>query len=354
MPDSGNRNAGTIDRRHGSGPGPDRPNESAGDRRPGFLWRTPVTAPTTSTGVSRTGPDAGARSTRTVLLAALAGAAMAILWSPHLVDRVIAEGMAGPILGPDLAEFPLVGAGSALLFALVTGAAGMFTACNVAVFSALAPVTSGVGGRAAALRAVVALVAGAVLVGGLYGAIGVHLGDVSAQLSSERLGDAETGLPVRMIQAAIVFGLVGAIMLWRGLAYAELVRNPLAGLFARRPWTEQALLGGLVGVFLVGRPYPPFRHLYAYAASTGDSLLGFATFALQSLGNVVGVVLLYALVLAVSRGRVTAWMNRVPGRAARVAAASFVVVGAFLIVYWAVRLPARAGVMWWPVMPWNA
>jgi hypothetical protein len=292
-------------------------------------------------------PDTGTgRMARVVVVAGILGVVMAVLWSPALVDEVIAEGLAGPILGPDLAEAPLVGAGSALVFALVTGAAGMFTACNVAVFSALAPVAARGGGRAAAVWPVVALVAGAVVVGGLYGAAGVHLGDVSAQLSPDRLD--------RLTQAAVVFGLLGAIMLWRGLAYAGYVRNPLAGLFARRPWTEQAMLGGLVGLFLVGRPYPPFRHLYSYAVETGDPLLGFATFALQSLGNVVGVVLIYALILTVTRGRVTAWMNGVPGRAARIAAASFVLVGAFLIVYWVVRLPARAGVMWWPVMPWNA
>lgn len=311
---------------------------------------TPTTPRTPADPAVTTGPIARAagadRMLRTVVVAGGLGVLMAILWSPELVDRVIAEGLAGPILGPDLAGAPLVGAGSALVFALVTGTAGMFTACNVAVFSALAPVTAGRGGRAAVVRSVAALVAGAVLVGGLYGAVGVHLGDVSAQLSPDRMD--------RLSQAAVVFGLVGAIMLWRGLAHAGFVGNPLAGVFARRPWTEQALLGGLVGLFLVGRPYPPFRHLYAYAAETGDSLLGFATFALQSLGNVVGVVLLYALVLAVTRGRVTSWMNRVPGRAARVAAASFVLVGVFLIVYWVVRLPARAGVMWWPVMPWNA
>ena len=143
-------------------------------------------------------------------------------------------------------------------------------------------------------------------------------------------------------------------MLWRGLSYAGLVRNPLADLFARRPWSETVLLGGLIGAFLIGRPYPPFRHLFAYAAATDDPLIGFATFALQSAGNVLGVVALYLIVLATTRGRFQRWLMSDPGRSDRVATAAFVTVGVFFLVYWSVRLAPRAGLVWWPTMPWNA
>jgi hypothetical protein len=296
------------------------------------------------------------KSTRVVLFSAAAGVVVAVVWSPRFVDTVIAEGIAAPIFGRDLAAVDIGSGGVAMAFAPVTGVAGMFTACNVAVFSALAPMTArSPGGRSwtVLLRPVGQLIAGAVVVAGLFGIIGVYLADASAQLSNARLGDPVYGLPVRLLQAGIVFGVIGAIMLWRGLMYVNLARNPLAGVFARHPWSETVLLGGLTGAFLTGRPYPPFRHLYAYAASTDDPAIGFVTFALQSLGNVLGVVALYLVILTATGGRFQRWLLGRPGRANRVSAAAFVTVGAFLLVYWTVRLAPRAGLVWWPTMPWN-
>ncbi|MFI6027496.1 hypothetical protein [Amycolatopsis magusensis] len=295
---------------------------------------------------------------RLVLLSGLAGVVLAVLWSPHLVDKVIAGGIAGPIFGEDLAGVTISGSGMAIAFAFVTGIAGMFTACNVAVFSALAPLAAQPGDHRsrllAMLRPIGLLLFGAVVVSGLYGAIGVLFSDGMPQLSSARLGDPETGLPVRILQAGIVFGIIGLIMLWRGLSYAGIARNPLAGLFARRPGSELVFLGGLMGAFLIGRPYPPFRKLYEYAASTDNPLLGFLTFALQSAGNIAGVAVLFLIVMLATRGRFQRWLTRSPGRAARVSAAAFILVGTFFVFYWTVKLGYRAGVLWWPNMPYNS
>lgn len=295
---------------------------------------------------------------RYVLPAALAGVVLAMIWSPQLVDDVIAGGIADPFYGDtELDEVPLTGSWVAITFAIVTGVAGMFTACNVAVFCALAPLSAQrqtTGGMLGAMvRPIGWLMLGAVVIAGLYGFLGVLI-DGGAQLSDVRLGDPEEGLKVRSIQSAVVFSLIGAVMVWRGLAYARIARDPLSAALDRKPTAEMLFLGGLIGLFLAGRPYGPFRHMFEYAVNTSDPLLGSATFALQSLGNVLGVVVLFVLVTLLTRGGFQRWMNRVPGRHSRIAAVSFVLVGAFFLMYWGVKLGYRADAIWWPEMPYNA
>ncbi|SNR31595.1 hypothetical protein SAMN06265360_1023 [Haloechinothrix alba] len=312
---------------------------------------------TTTPQPERTRDVRAASPWRVVLCSALAGVVLAVLWSPYLVDHVIAGGIANPVFGGDIREITITGSGMAIAFAFITGMAGMFTACNVAVFSALAPMTAQ---RATArdsvavlLRPVASLLSGAVLVAGLYGAVAVYFSSGMPQLSDARIGDPEAGIPVRLVQAGIVFGVIGVVMLWRGLAYAGIAPNPLAGVFARHSWAEMFFLGGLIGAFLIGRPFPPFRNLFDYAASSNDPLLGFVTFALQSVGNVIGVTVIFVVVVLVTRGRFQRWLVTRPGRPERFAAAAFVVVGTFFVFYWAVKLGYRAGVMWWPTLPYQ-
>jgi hypothetical protein len=290
-------------------------------------------------------------------LSFLGGLSLAVIWSPRLVDRVIAGGIADPIFGGNIGDVDITGSGMAIAFAFVTGVAGMFTACNVAVFSALAPITAHQHTvrkeLAALIRPVGLLVLGAVIVSGLYGVLGVIFSESIPQLSNARIGDPETGLRVRSIQSGVVFSLIGIVMLWRGLAYVRAVRNPLAGVFRRYRWAEMLFLGGLIGAFLIGRPFGPFRNLFGYDASTGNPLLGFTTFALQSVGNILGVAVLLVLITLLTRGRFQRWLLGTPGRADRFSAVAFIVAGTFFVFYWGVKLASRAGVLWWPTMPYS-
>lgn len=61
------------------------------------------------------------------------------MWSARLVDDDIGVNAANGMLGQNAASANLTGTVAGLVFALVTGLAGTFTACNVAVFSAIAP-----------------------------------------------------------------------------------------------------------------------------------------------------------------------------------------------------------------------
>lgn len=297
------------------------------------------------------------RRWRLVAWSAVAGAILAVIWSPRLVDGVIAGSIADPVVGGDAADVAITGSLAAAVFAFITGVGGMFTACNIAVFGALAPMTAqsqSLGTRISGLlRPMAWLALGAIVVAGLYGAIGVYAGESLPQLSNARIGDPETGLRIRSIQSGVVFTLIGLVMIWYGLAAVRLARNPLEGVFRRHQWAELAFIGALVGAFLIGRPFGMFRNLYEYAASTDNPFIGFLTFALQSLGNIVGVAILLVVVTVLTGGRFQRWLVAKPGRAARFTAGAFVLFGTFFVFYWGVKLGYRAGLWWWPTMPYN-
>jgi hypothetical protein len=292
-----------------------------------------------------------------VVYSAIAGVILAVVWSPRLVDGVIAGSIADPVVGGDAADVAIGGSFAAAVFAFITGVGGMFTACNVAVFGAIAPMSAQPGALRAKVAAILKplgwLAAGAVAVAGLYGAIGVMIGENAWQLSNARLGDPQTGVRVRSIQSAVVFTVLGLIMIWYALSTIRLVRNPLAKTFQRFRWAEMAFLGALVGAFLIGRPFGMFRNMYEYAVSTGNPLIGFMTFALQSLGNIAGVAILIVVITLITRGKFQAWLVAKPDRSAKFTASAFVIFGTFFVFYWGVKLGYRAGWLWWPTMPYS-
>jgi len=112
-------------------------------------------------------------------------------------------------------------------------------------------------------------------------------------------------------------------------------------------------LGALVGAFLIGRPYPMFVKLFGWAAETGNPLYGAATFALQSLGNILLVSLLFAILVLGTRGRFLRWLAGNPRRTAMITGALLLGLGVFTVVYWDVRMPSLFGVGWFPTMPYN-
>ncbi|GIE30600.1 hypothetical protein Ait01nite_036450 [Actinoplanes italicus] len=292
------------------------------------------------------------RRTRLVLLSAGAGVLLAILWSFHFVDTVIGENVADTLLGHPAKETALSGAGAALLFSLVSGLAGTFTACNIAMAASLGPLGQaggsvrhdGAGVLRTLARPTGLLLAGMVAVSGTYGFVGVLLGERLPQLSTATVG----GMPVRLIQSAVVFGIIGLVLIWLGLAAIGLVRDP----FAAHPARRVVVFGALAGGFLIGRPYPMFNKLFHWAVDNGNPLFGAAAFVLQSIGNVVLVAVIFALIIMVTRGRAVRWLAD-PRRAAAVTGALLIALGVFTVVYWDLRLPARFGYGWFPMMPYN-
>lgn len=68
------------------------------------------------------------------------GVLVAVLWSFELVDETIGQNVANAVLGYDASGSPIAGSAAGAIFAFVTGLAGTFTACNIAAFSAVAPI----------------------------------------------------------------------------------------------------------------------------------------------------------------------------------------------------------------------
>ncbi len=289
-----------------------------------------------------------------VLLSVLAGAAMAALWSFEFVDKVIGDNVANTLLGHDAKSTAIGGAVAGAVFAFVSGVAGTFTACNIAAFGTLAPMMrEGGTGRSrlgTVLRPLGWLSLGMIVVSGAYGAIGALAGTSLPQLSTGKVGD---DVPVRLLQASVVFGLIGLAFVYLGLVALRLVPDPLAGLSRRYPHAPLVVMGALVGGFLIGRPFPLFHKMFEYAVEQHNPFYGAFVFMLQSLGNIAIMAVLLLLLTYVAGGRLQPWMAANPGRAAAITAVAFIVVGTFTVLYWDLRLPARFGYGWFPTAPWS-
>jgi hypothetical protein len=282
-----------------------------------------------------------------------AGVLLSVLWSYEFVDSVIGDNVANALLGHDAKADAIAGTAAGLLFAFVSGLAGTFTACNIAMAASIGPMAEAGAGdprRAAGpvratVRAVGYLAAGMCTVAAVYGFVGVLLGERLPQLSTEVVGD----MPVRIVQSSVVFGVVGLALTYLGLAALGVLPDP----FARRPQWRVVTLGALIGGFLIGRPYPLFNKLFHWAADTDQPLLGAAAFVLQSLGNIVIVVALFAALVAVTRGGFLRFLTADPRRSAVVAGSMLVALGVFTVVYWDLRVPAIFGFGWFPTMFYN-
>jgi len=297
--------------------------------------------------------ETGAPRTRARIVAgaAAAGVLLSVLWSYEFVDHVIGDNVANTLLGHDAKATAISGTVAGLVFAFVSGLAGTFTACNIAMAASVGPMSqAGAGSKTRAglrglLRPIGLLALGMVVVSFLYGFIGVLLGDRLPQLSTAVAG----GIPVRLIQSMVAFGLIGLAFVWLGLGALGVIRDP----FAQRPAARVVALGALVGGFLIGRPYPLFNKLFHWAAETGNPLYGAGAFVLQSLGNIVLVAALFALIVLLSRGQFVYWLASRPARTAAVTGALLIGLGVFTVVYWDVRLPSMFGYGWFPTMPYN-
>jgi hypothetical protein len=277
------------------------------------------------------------------------GALLAVIWSHHFVDTVISGRIASAALGGDATLGPAAGLSDGLVFAFVTGVAGTFTACNICVFSTVAPLAEE-NVRSGMARPLCFLCLGAVVTSALYGFVGVLLAPVLPQLSK---GLAFGGVyPARLTQASVVFVLVGLVMILWGLVAIGLFWNPFARIAARLPMAGATAMGVLAGSFMVGRPFPLFRTMFEHAAARGDPLYGAAAFVLQMAGNLL-LVVIAVLALASWRGGYIPWqLHRTPLRAQAFAAAGFLAGGVFLVLYWGLRVPAKFGLGWWPELGW--
>ena len=257
------------------------------------------------------------------------------------------------MLGHDANATPIAGVGSGILFAFVTGFAGSFTACNVACFGAVGPLVGTATTRrekfAAATKPIGWMAVGMIPVAATYGAIVGIVGTRMPQFSTK----STKGLSPRSIQSMIAFGTIGLIMLILGLAALGVVADPLARVSRRFENAPLILMGAMIGGFLIGRPYPLFRDMFRSAALHHNPLYGATAFALQSVGNIIVMAILFLALSYGLGGRIQRWLVAKPGRTAVVTAAAFIAAGVFTMVYWDVKVLARSGYGWFPTAPWH-
>jgi hypothetical protein len=308
--------------------------------------------PTTTAAVVTAAPPARPiHRGRVIAWSVAGGVLLAVLWSFELVDSVIGDTVANTVLNHDAKQTAIGGTAAGLLFAFVSGLAGTFTACNIAMAAAVGPMSQAGAGQARRgsaallLRPAAWLALGMVSVSALYGFVGVLLGPRLPQLSTDTAG----GVPVRLIQSSVVFGIIGLALVYLGLA----ALGVLPDLFRTRPVGRVVALGVLIGGFLIGRPYPLFNKLFHWAVDTHNPLYGAAAFVLQSLGNVTVVTIVFALLMLGTRGRFVRWLAGSPRRTTLLTAALLIGLGVFTVVYWDIRLPANFGIGWFPTMPYN-
>jgi hypothetical protein len=297
-------------------------------------------------------PLIGPRRGRIIIGSVIAGLAIAALWSAQLVDDDIGVNTANGLLGQNAAGANLTGTIAGLVFAFVTGLAGTFTACNVAVFSAIAPMLDS-GHRSMASRARLALnplgwlSLGAVGVAAVYGAIGSVVGSKLPQLSTATVGNH---VPVRVLQSITVFGVIGLIMLYLGLGALGMVPDPISRLSVRWAPARQLVMGMLIGGFLIGRPWPLFYKMFQHAAATHNAAFGAGALALVAIGNMLVMGILFVLLALSGLPR---WLRARANRATAVTAVALLVGGSFTVAYWCLRVPTNFGFGWFPIVSWH-
>src|SRR6202023_2828424 len=128
------------------------------------------------------------------------------------------------------------------------------------------------------------------------------------------------------------------VLLIMGLAALGVIRVRAPRLGGRSASGRLLLIRGLIGAFLIGRPFALFVKIFQYAAATHNPGLGALVFVLQSLGNIAVLALCFVAIAAVGRGRLLRWLAARPDRLARFNAIALLAAGTFLIAYWCVRL----------------
>jgi hypothetical protein len=288
-------------------------------------------------------------------LSALAGFLLTVIWSAEFVDGVIGDNVANTLLGHDAKETPITGVSAGIAFALISGLAGTFTACNIAAFGALAPLVGGTHTLRARivhmLKPLGWMSVGMLVVSGAYGVIVALVGTSMPQFSTAPSVAGQ--LSARTVQTMIIYGLIGLVMIYLGLAAAGVVKDPLARISARHPNAPMVLMGALIGAFLIGRPFPLFRQMFRDAAESGNIFYGAAAFMLQSIGNIAVITILFVVFGLFLGSRVQQWISAKPSRSAVIIAAAFIVAGVFMVLYWDVRVLARREIIpWYPMAPW--
>lgn len=287
---------------------------------------------------------AGRRLWLLAVLAIAAGVVVAGFWNYLLVDGFGRDVVAGGTIGETSAlsgAFGERGLSFGFLFGAVAGIAATFTACNCVVFAMLPGLACSSGGRSRvddAWWALGTFVGGVLLVSAAYGAVIGVLGSTAVEAMNAR--------EVRLLQAQVVFSGLGLIMLVWGLGEMGLLdrvthggtRAVLGSVVAKA-----GVLGLMVGLFAVGRPFPVFRDFLGYAAEAESPSYGAGVMMVHGLGQILLMILLFGLLVGLGGNLLRRWALSRPHQPQIVGALALLAAGAFFVFYWGLAFAFDVG-----------
>lgn len=268
----------------------------------------------------------------------ITGIIIAGFWNYHLVDGFGRDFIAGRTIGDTnilAGSFGERGGGFGFVFAAIAGLAATFTACNCVAFAmipGLACSTDKQDVRKTAIQTLIAFVTPVVLIGAVYGIFVGFLGPEGVTAFNER--------PVRLAQAQAVFSVIGIFMMFWGLIemgyLKKLTENvsPVTREFFSASSTKAALMGILVGLFAVGRPFPVFREFLTYAASAESPTYGAAVMMIHGLGQILVLLGLFFVLIYFAGNRMMKWASEKPHQPRMVTALALLGGGAYFVFYW--------------------
>ncbi len=270
----------------------------------------------------------------------LLGVLIAGFWNYHLVDGFGKNIVAGNTIGDTSSlagTYNENGGGFGFIFAAIAGLAATFTACNCVAFAmipGLACSADKENTRQSAISAIIAFVTPVVLVGAAYGIFVGFLGPDGVSAINER--------PVRIAQAQTVFSMIGVIMILWGfieLGFFKKITqkfSPVTKEFFSSPTTKVALMGFLVGLFAVGRPFPVFREFLTYAATAQSPTYGAIVMAIHGLGQITVLLLLFFALVYFAGDKMMRWSTEKPHKPRMLTALALLGGGAYFVFYWGI------------------
>lgn len=266
------------------------------------------------------------------------GILIAGFWNYHLVDGFGRDVIAGKTIGDTGAlagAYDERGGGFGFLFAAIAGLAATFTACNCVAFAMIPGLTCSNGvdsTRSSALRSVTAFISPVLLIGAAYGIFVGLLGPEGVE--------AINRMSVRLAQAQTVFSIIGLAMIFWGLLELGYLQgftgrlSPVTREFFSSSTTKASLMGALVGLFAVGRPFPVFREFLTYAATAESPLYGAAVMMIHGLGQIAVLLGLLFLMVWLAGDRMMHWASEKPHQPRMLTALALLGGGSYFVFYW--------------------
>lgn len=259
-------------------------------------------------------------------------------WHRGLVDGFGRDIVAGGTIGNTVelaGQYDSHGGGFGLIFAAIAGLAATFTACNCVVFAmmpGLACSTDQKAGHNSAWTALGMFTIPVLVITAVYGLYVGFLGPVGIEYINQ--------IEVRHAQSFAVFSALGFVMLLWGcleLGFLDSMKKRASQTtrdFFSQLNAKAVLLGAMVGMFTVGRPYPLFRDFLVYAASTKNPAYGALVMMIQGLGQIALMVLLFVLLVKLGGRKLSSIAVNKPYKFQFISGMALSAGGIYFLYYW--------------------